>query len=58
VDPLGCSLTSLRIFVSFPASVSSGESNVLKQVKNYYRSTVEQARLNGFTTLNINCDLS
>jgi hypothetical protein len=61
--------TALRIFVSWPASVASGERtfNVLKQVKNYYRSTMGQDRLNGFkrwfqmvsnATLSINCDLA
>jgi hypothetical protein len=43
-----------------PVSVASGEStfNVLEQVKKYYRSTTGQDRLNGFATLNINCDLA
>jgi hypothetical protein len=50
----------LRIFVSLSASVASGERtfNVLKQVENYYRSTMGQDRLNGFTTLSISCDFS
>jgi hypothetical protein len=52
--------TALRIFVSWPASVASGERtfNVLKRVKNYHRSTMGQDRLNGFATLSINCDLA
>jgi hypothetical protein len=47
-------------FVSLPATVASGEGNfnVLKQVKNYYRSTIGQRRLNGFATLNINRNLA
>jgi hypothetical protein len=46
--------------VTLPASVASGErsSNVLKQVNSCQRSTVGQDRLNGFTTLSINCDLA
>jgi hypothetical protein len=31
---------------------------VLKQVNSCQRSTVGQDRLNGFTTLSINCDLA
>ena len=40
-------ILALRIFVSLPASVTSGERtfNVLKQVKNYHRSTMGQERL-------------
>jgi hypothetical protein len=51
---------ALRIFVTLPASVASGErsSNVLKQVNSCQRSTVGQDRLNGFTTVSINCDLA
>jgi hypothetical protein len=50
----------LHIFISFPASVASGKRTVsmVKQVKNCYRSPMGQDRLNGFTTLNINCDLA
>jgi hypothetical protein len=46
---------SLRIFVSLPATVASSERifNVLKQVKNNYRSAMGQCRMNDFTTLNI-----
>lgn len=49
---------ALRIFLSLPASVASGERsfNVLKQVKNYHRSTMGQERLNELAMLNINCD--
>jgi hypothetical protein len=45
------------IFVTLPASVASGKRtlSVLKRVKNYYRSAMEQDRLNGF---NINCDFT
>jgi hypothetical protein len=48
----------LCIFVSLPASVASGERtfNVLKQVNNYYRSTIGQDSLNGFA--NISCVLA
>jgi hypothetical protein len=48
------------MFVSLSALLASGEHtfSVLKQVKNCYRSTMGQDRLNGFTTLSINCDLA
>ena len=36
----------------------SGASNVLKQVKNYHRSTTGQERLNGLAMLNINYDIA
>jgi hypothetical protein len=51
---------SLRIFVSLPASLASGERilNVFKQVKNYYGLTTGQFILNGFSTMNINSDLA
>lgn len=51
---------ALRIFLCLPASVASGERsfNVLKQVKNYHRSTMGQERLNGLAMLNINCDIA
>jgi hypothetical protein len=51
---------ALRIFVSLPASVVSGErtSNLLKQVKDYYNLTMGQDRLNGFATLQIGCGLT
>jgi hypothetical protein len=51
---------ALRLFVSLPASVTSGERilSVMKQVKNSYRSDEAQDRLNGFATLNINSDLA
>lgn len=44
----------------FPAPENSGEHtfNVLKQVKNYFGSTIGQDRLNGFATLNIKYDLA
>jgi hypothetical protein len=47
-------------FISLPASVASGERtfSVLKQIKNYYRSSVGQDRLNGSTAVIINCDLA
>jgi hypothetical protein len=45
--------TTLRIFVSLPASVASGKCtfNVLKQVQNHYRSAVGQDHLTGSATL-------
>jgi hypothetical protein len=48
---------ALRIFISLPSSVSSCERtfNMLKQVKNYYRSIMGQYRANGFATLKIDC---
>ncbi|XP_065672106.1 zinc finger MYM-type protein 1-like [Hydra vulgaris] len=51
---------ALRIFISLPVSVASGERsfNVLKQVKNYHRSTMGQECLNGLAMLNINCDIA
>lgn len=51
---------ALRIFLSLPASIASGERsfNVLKKVKNYNRSTMGQERLNGLAILNINCDIA
>ena len=51
---------ALRIFISLPASTASGERtfNVLKQIKNYHRSTMGQERLNGLAMLNINCDIA
>ncbi|XP_065682505.1 uncharacterized protein LOC136095772 [Hydra vulgaris] len=51
---------ALRIFISLPASIASGERtfNVLKQIKNYHRSTLGQERLNGLAMLNINCDIA
>ena len=51
---------ALRIFISLPASAASGERsfNVLKQIKNYHRSTMGQERLNGLAMLNINCDIA
>jgi hypothetical protein len=51
--------TALLIFVTFSASVASGEGtfSVLKRLKKYYRSTMGQDPLNGFATLNIDCDL-
>ena len=51
---------ALRIFISLPVSVASGERsfNVLKQVKNYHRSTMGQERLNRLAMLNINCDIA
>ncbi|XP_065650752.1 uncharacterized protein LOC136078864 [Hydra vulgaris] len=53
-------LIALQIFISLPVSVASGERsfNVLKQVKNYHRSTMGQERLNGLAMLNINCDIA
>ena len=53
-------IIALRIFVSLPASVASGERtfNVLKQVINYHRSTIGQRRLNGLAMLNINYDIA
>jgi hypothetical protein len=47
---------ALHILVSLPASVVSGEHSLLKQVKNYYFSTVGQDHFNGFAMLSINCD--
>ena len=49
---------ALRIFLSLPASVSSNERSfsVLKRIKNYLSSTMEDERLNGLAILNINCD--
>jgi hypothetical protein len=51
---------ALRIFICLPALVASGERafSVLKQVKNYCSSTMEQDLSNGFATLSINCDLA
>jgi hypothetical protein len=51
---------ALRIFVSLPASVTSGERtfSVLKQVKHYCRSSMEQDPLNGFATLVIKCEFA
>ncbi|EMP31428.1 Bromodomain-containing protein 8, partial [Chelonia mydas] len=51
---------ALRIFVSLPASVALGERtfNVLKQVKNYHRSTMGQEHVNGLAMLNINYDIA
>jgi hypothetical protein len=51
---------SLRIFVSLPASLASGERilNVLNQVKNYYGLTTGQFILNGFPMININSDIA
>lgn len=51
---------SLRIFLSLPVSVASGERtfSVLKRVKNYHRSSMGQQRLNGLAMLNINCDIA
>ncbi|XP_065650734.1 zinc finger MYM-type protein 1-like [Hydra vulgaris] len=51
---------ALRIFISLPVSVASGERsfNVLKQVKNYHCSIMGQERLNGLAMLNINCDIA
>ncbi|CAM4709907.1 unnamed protein product [Lepidochelys kempii] len=51
---------ALHIFVSLPASVASGECtfNVLKQVKNYLRSTMGQEHLNGLAMFNINGDIA
>jgi hypothetical protein len=59
-DVFPTSTTVLRIFISLPVSVALLErtSNLLKQVKNYYRSTMGQYRLNCFATLSINCDLA
>jgi hypothetical protein len=46
---------ALRIFVSLPVTVASRERtfNMLKQLKNYYRSAMTQDRLNGSATLDI-----
>jgi hypothetical protein len=51
---------ALRVFINLSASVALGECtfNVLKQVKNYYHSTMGQDHLNGFVTLDINFDLA
>ena len=49
-------IIALHIFVSLPASLTSGEHifNVLNQVKNYHCSTMGQGSLNGRAMLNIN----
>jgi hypothetical protein len=53
-------VVALRISVRLSASVASGECtfNMLKQVKNYYCSTIEEDHLNGIAMLNIKCDLA
>jgi hypothetical protein len=62
-DTLRCPLNItivLHIFVNLLASVASDKCtfNVLKQVKNYYCSTMGQDVLNGFVMINVNCDLA
>jgi hypothetical protein len=51
---------ALRICFSLLKSVTSVERTFsdLNQVKNYYRPTMGQDRMNGFATLSINCDLA
>jgi hypothetical protein len=51
---------ALRISVSLPTSVASDERTfrVLTQVRNYYRLTEGQDRLNGFLMLSINYDFA
>jgi hypothetical protein len=51
---------ALRISVSLPASVASGERtfHLLQQVKNYYCSSTRQDGLNGFATISIKRDLA
>ena len=51
-------VVALRIFLSLPASVATNERSfsVLKRIKNYLSSTMEDERLNGLAVLNINCD--
>ena len=53
-------VVALRIFISLPASVPSGERtfNELKQIKKYHCFKIGQERLSGLAMLNINSDIA
>jgi len=53
-------LTALRILVTIPITVASGERSFskLKLIKSYLRSSMEQERLNNLTILSIENDVA